>query len=131
MTLLTNKIKQIIKDEIHRKKCVAKMSNEQWAIFDIEEISQAVLDKLLPLLQAFAYIPCCHTSGMHDPEHYKKGIICKNQKAEAFERFCKDLTINPVTKSKLDCYWCMNDPTQRDGEGVKLFCDNIEQKEDK
>ena len=131
MTLLTNKIKQIIKDEIHKDKCLANLSNEQWKVLNTDAIAKNILAELLPLLQAFAYIPCCHTSGLHDPEHYKKGIICDMQKAEAFERFCKDLTINPVTKSKLDCYWCMNDPTQRDGEGVKLFCDNIEQKEDK
>lgn len=121
MTTLTDKIKKIIKNTIHSKKCKANLSNEQWLELDTSEIAQEIMDEMLPLIQAFAYIPCCHVSGMHDPEHFKKGEICNLQKAEAFERLCKDLDINPETKSKMDCYWCRIDPTQRIGEGVKLF----------
>lgn len=125
MSNLTNKIKQVIKDNIHKTKSEAKhsaeLSKEQWAVFDIETMSEEILAKILPLIEAYAFIPCCHTSGMHDPTHFEKGIICESQKAEAFVRLCTDLEINPVTKSKLNCYWCTNSPEKRIGENVKLF----------
>lgn len=122
MTSLQLKIKQIIKDEIHCKKVEAKINHDQWKILDIEKMGDNVLEKIIPLLEAYAYLPCCHTSGMHDPEHFReRKYICSEQKSEAFERFAKDLGINPEVKSKLDCYWCKTNPEYRKGEGLKLF----------
>lgn len=78
------------------------------------------------------WLPCCHTTGMHDPGHYRKRkYICESQKAKALERFCKEIGINPVTKSDPNCGWCFeedNTPTKEyegkkeiNGEGMKLF----------
>ena len=71
-------------------------------------------------------LPCCHTSGMHDPTHYReRRYVCKDQKADALENLCKALGINPITKSCADCGWCHGKdkwcPENRKGEGLHLF----------
>lgn len=85
-------------------------------------------------IEEMLWLPCCHTTGMHDPGHYRlrKGI-CSSQKAEALERFCKEIGINPQTKSRKECGWCYEDDNKPrapykghrevEGEGVKLFDD--------
>jgi hypothetical protein len=79
-----------------------------------------ILDKRK--LENMFWIPCCHTSGMHDPEHFeKRKYICDHQKAESLERFCKEVGINPRTRSKPYCGWCKEYAEYRDGEGLRLF----------
>lgn len=129
MTNLQIKINQIVKDVVHRNKEKANLTTEQWKMLDIEKISEEVINKLLPLLEAWAYLPCCHLSGMHEPEHFaNREYICMHQKAEAFERFMKDLGINPETKSKIDCGWCKDNPEERKGEGLRLFAEKESKK---
>jgi len=83
-------------------------------------------------IEKMLWLPCCHTTGMHDPSHYSlRKYICDSQKAEALERFCKEIGINPKTKSDPNCGWCFEDngkPTKPyeghrsiEGEGMKLF----------
>jgi len=84
-------------------------------------------EEQLKYLEELAWIPCCHTTGMHDPTHFEQGkYICTLQKSHAFERFCKELGINPQTKSESNCYWCNNYPDKRKGEGRRLFQDSSE-----
>ncbi len=73
-------------------------------------------------------IPCCHTTGMHDPKHYReRKYICDSQKREVFDRMCKELGINPRTKSNEDCGWCHGKdewcPKNRKGEGFSQLDD--------
>lgn len=68
----------------------------------IEKKVRAILEALTPT--------CCHTSGMHDPTHWKENkSICTLQKAEAFDRVLELLNIKytpaDVPSSK-DCWWC-------------------------
>lgn len=83
-------------------------------------------------IEEMLWIPCCHTTGMHDPGHYRlRKYICADQKASALERFCKKIGINPKTKSDRNCGWCFEDNgkprkpyeghREIDGEGLKLF----------
>lgn len=128
---LITELKAIISTKIHQKKCKAfpgscldtsKEDMEKWKILDTEKIAEECMAEILEMLELWAYIPCCHTTGMHDPEHFsKQQYICRDQKAEAFERFCKDLGINPVTRSKPGCGWCRDYPHYRKGEGMRLF----------
>jgi len=61
----------------------------------------------LKAIEEMATILCCHTSGMHDPEHWIDGEgFCLKQKAEAFENLCKKLGINPKSRSREGCFWC-------------------------
>ena len=74
-------------------------------------------DEIIALLS----IPCCHTSGMHDPLHFvERKYVCEDQKSAALENLCRALNINPVTKS-VDCWWCEKYPEKRKGEGLPLF----------
>jgi hypothetical protein len=53
-------------------------------------------------IEQMLWLPCCHTSGMHDPVHFQeRKYVCEHQKADALERFCKALGINPATKSRV------------------------------
>ena len=124
MSNLINKLEEIIADKIHRAKSKVhdKMSKQVWMAVDSKKIAEESLKEMLQILELWAYLPCCHVSGMHDPEHFQKRTgICSSQKAEAFERLCLDLGINPETKSKRDCGWCADYSHYRKGEGVKLF----------
>lgn len=73
-------------------------------------------------IEKMLWIPCCHVSGEHNPTHYqeRKGP-CYMQIRDAFKRFCKELGINPETKSEKDCYWCNAHPEKKKGDGLKLF----------
>lgn len=122
--ILPNKIKQIIADKIHaaKSKIHDKLPKGVWMALPSDEMGDACAKEIIQLLEAYMFIPCCHTSGMHSPTHFadRKGI-CESQKAEAFIRFAKDLGVNPETKSKIDCGWCADYKEYRRGEGVKLF----------
>jgi hypothetical protein len=89
---------------------------------DIQDKSSEAVEELCQLLEHWLYIPCCHVTGMHDPQHFEEGRgVCEIQKADAFVRFCKDLSVNPVVRSKPNCGWCNDYPDMRRGEGVRLF----------
>lgn len=79
----------------------------------------------LKYLENLLWIPCCHTTGTHDPVHYReRKYICSLQKAKTLVRFCKELGLNPQTKSRDDCYWCNTGEKadeERKGEGLRLF----------
>jgi len=73
-------------------------------------------------IEQMLWLPCCHTSGMHDPVHFQeRKYVCEHQKADALERFCKALGINPATKSRVDCGWCEDYPEKKNGEGLTLL----------
>ncbi len=75
-------------------------------------------------LESALWIPCCHTSGMHDPVHFQeRRYICESQKAAAFDRLCGELNLNPETKSKEDCGWCKDYPVKKAGEHLTLLDD--------
>ena len=57
------------------------------------------------LAEIFA-LPCCHVSGMHDPTHYEKGLVCESQMAKAWKHAMKALGLEPTVKSQDGCYWC-------------------------
>jgi hypothetical protein len=127
MSNLTYEIQKIIKMEIHRRKSEASKGSgpsppDWWPILDSEKIAAACVEQITELLELWAFIPCCHITGMHDPNHFEnREYICNNQRATAFERLCKDLGINPVVRSDMDCGWCNEYPHYRKGEGLKLF----------
>ena len=78
--------------------------------------------KLIKKIVEKVWIPCCHVSGIHDPVHFEeREYICNRQKAEAFERLCKELEINPKTKSDPECSWCRDYPKKKRGENQPLF----------
>jgi len=72
----------------------------------------------MEFLKEILTLPCCHTTGMHDPTHYYEGrYICEGQKTAAWLRACKALGIDltePRIKSESDCYWCNNHPEYKD-----------------
>ena len=74
-------------------------------------------------IEALLSIPCCHTSGMHDPVHFQeRKYVCEHQQSDALKNLCRVLGINPTTKSKPDCYWCQNYPEKKKaGEGLPLL----------
>jgi len=79
-------------------------------------------------------LPCCHISGMHDPEHFDKGTgICDFQIREAFYNLIKFLEIEEVVvKSKEDCYWCnynKEHPNEKTNHSIKEFIYNFKTKE--
>ncbi len=79
----------------------------------------------LKYLEDLLWLPCCHTTGTHDPSHYReRKYVCVYQKEKALHRLCETLGLNPQTKSKDDCYWC-NEGTEAEeekkGEGLRLF----------
>ena len=121
MSDLTYNIREIIKNNIHIAKCNADLPKETWQKIDIDKIAKSCVEEIKSILESYLYLPCCHTTGMHDPCHFKeRKYICTNQKARAFERFCKELGVNPITRSELGCCWCSN-PVERNGEGLSLF----------
>ncbi len=70
-------------------------------------------------------IPCCHTSGMHDPTHYEERKLCEHQLAYAFLRLCALYNLDPQTKSDKDCFWCNDYPEKKKkGEGLSLMKSN-------
>lgn len=88
----------------------------------VEEVNKKLSEIIKKTIEDMLWLPCCHLTGEHNPEHYKdrKGI-CNFQKAKALERFCKELGVNPKTKSLEDCFWCNTYPEYRKGEGATLF----------
>lgn len=121
-SVLISQLKKIIGGTIHQYKCDANLSDEQWKKLPFPLMADEILIQIVEMLKLWAYIPCCHTSGMHDPEHFdKRKYICESQLAAAFRRFCKDLGINPITRSDPDCGWCREYLHYRKGEGLKLF----------
>lgn len=123
-TRLYYECEKIINNAIHLAKCKLedKITREIWDGLDSKKLAEESMVKIQEMLELWAYIPCCHTSGMHNPTHFdERQYICESQKSEAFERFCKDLGINPVTRSKPDCCWCRDYPHYRKGEGLALF----------
>lgn len=75
----------------------------------IRIVAEDVLDGVYTpeKIEELLWLPCCHTTGMHDPAHFReRKYICNSQKAEALQRFCVELGINPKTRSYPDCYWC-------------------------
>lgn len=83
-------------------------------------------------LEDLAGIPCCHTSGMHDPVHFQeRKYICSDQKAEAFDALCAVLGINPATTCRPDCGWCKDYPEKQAGAGLTLAEDKKQQEERK
>lgn len=117
-------LKKIISSRIHlAKSAVHKdIPHEVWQAIGSDKIAEEAMGEIAEMLELWLYIPCCHTSGTHDPQHFdERRFICSYQKAEALERFCKDLGINPVTRSKPDCCWCRDYLHYRKGEGLSLF----------
>lgn len=93
-----------------------------WVAINSDELAEKALTDLVGLLELYLFIPCCHTTGEHDPEHFaQRRYICKDQMAEAFKRFCSDLGVNPTVRSKPGCSWCAEYPEYRAGEGLRLF----------
>ena len=122
MTNLQIEIKDIVSNGIHARKCKTKLSKKDWMILDSDEMSEEIVDKITKMLEAYLYLPCCHVTGMHDPQHFdERKYICPEQKENAFIRFCKDLGVNPIVRSKIDCGWCGDYPSKRRGEGLQLF----------
>lgn len=119
---LNSEIRNILVEEFRQKLNLINLTPEQWRQIDSNQIAVNCVQRIKNVLECWAYIPCCHTSGMHSPDHFheRKGI-CESQKANAFERFCKDLGINPETKSEIGCGWCRQYIHYRRGEGLKLF----------
>ena len=79
-------------------------------------------DSMLEEIEEKLWIPCCHTSGMHDPKHFQdQKYICGDQVQVALHRFCTEMGINPVTKSDPDCTWCEQYPEKKNGEGLGLI----------
>ena len=118
------KIKKIVSEHIHLSKCKIHkdLPKKIWMAIDSDKIANKVAKEIIKLIELNAFIPCCHTTGMHDPNHFEeRKYICESQKAEAFDRLCKALKINPVTRSSCDCGWCRDYPEYRKGEGFKLF----------
>lgn len=114
---------------IHARKCNAfpkdvhkdEKEMEIWKGMDNREMAEEIIAQIIPLIEAWAYLPCCHVTGMHDPGHFREGkYICADQKANAFERLCRSLGINPKTRSEPHCGWCEN-PKEHSGEGKHLF----------
>lgn len=123
---LQNEITEIISNLIHAAKCEVadEIKGKAWEAIDSKRIAKESIKAITDTLQSWLYIPCCHTTGMHDPCHFEKRTsICDSQKGEAFERFCKDLGVNPETKSTPDCSWCRDYLHYRKGEGLPLFAD--------
>lgn len=79
----------------------------------------------LKYLEELLWLPCCHTTGMHNPSHYReRKYVCTLQKEKALIRLCETLGLNPQTKSRDDCYWCnrgTKSEEERKGEGLRLF----------
>jgi len=123
-TQLYHQLQEVIASKIHiaKSKVADKLPADLWAQLGSNQIAEDAMAEIIELLELWLYIPCCHITGMHDPQHFveRKGI-CEYQKAEALERFCKDLGINPVVRSAPGCCWCRDYPHYRKGEGVKLF----------
>lgn len=73
-------------------------------------------------IEKMLWLPCCHISGTHNPTHFqeRKGV-CNTQTRIALERFCKEIGINPKTKSDPDCGWCIDYPEKKNGEGLSLL----------
>lgn len=123
-TLLSIELKGIISSRIHLAKSQVHkdISKEVWKAIDSDKIAEEAMAKILEVLELWLYLPCCHTSGMHNPSHFsEREYICSEQKAETLERFCHDLGVNPTTKSTPDCSWCRDYPHYRKGEGLPLF----------
>lgn len=73
-------------------------------------------------IEEMLWLPCCHTSGMHDPVHFQeRRYICEHQQSEGLQRFCKELGINPKTKSDPECGWCEDYKEKKAGEGLGLL----------
>lgn len=126
MKSLSKSCKKVIKEHFHYKKSSIYrenlLSKEGWDALDPEGFAEEVWDKLLPILESYARIPCHHGFGSYDPMSKRRDLIEDVQKAKAFERFCKELGINPKVKSEFDCPLCSKDPLLRDKtEGATLF----------
>lgn len=131
MTQLGYELQGIIQNKIHLAKCKVKpeLSKEQWAQLDNQKIAEEAMAEIIPHLEFWMYLPCCHVTGMHDPQHYEeRTYICEIQKTKAFERFAKDLGVNPVVRMEPGCGWCRNYPHMRAGEGVRLFESSSDQR---
>ena len=125
MSNLIIEMRKAISDEIHIRKCALDLSKEQWNVLDSNEMAGKIMEKILTLIEAYAYLPCCHESGMHDPCHFEeRRYICESQKSKAYERLMKSLEINPVVRSEPNCFWCADYPEKRIGEGLRLFGDS-------
>ena len=89
---------------------------------DCEALANDLATKLTDLIEGMLWLPCCHVSGMHDPVHFsERKYICASQQAAALQRFCRELCIDPETKSRPECRWCQDYPEKMKGEGVHLF----------
>ena len=122
---LKEALHRIIDGKIHsaKSKVHDKLPTEVWQAIDSRKIAEESLVEIMKIIEAWMFIPCCHVSGLHDPEHFEKRMICFDQMAEAFIRFCNDAGIDPVVRSKNDCYWCTHYLHYRIGEGVRLSDD--------
>jgi hypothetical protein len=123
-SILTNSLRDVIENKIHAAKSEVHgdMSQDVWDAIHSKHIAEDCITEIVSLLESWMFLPCCHVTGMHDPDHFEsKSSICDIQKAEALERICKELGINPETKSKIDCGWCGEYIDKRKGEGMKLF----------
>ena len=89
---------------------VPEMRDKFWDSFIVTEKKQARQQerkRILGLMRALLNVPCCHTSGMHDPRHFQKNtFICEGQKKEAFDRLCKILNVKPKALPSKKCFWC-------------------------
>lgn len=93
----------------------------EYMFSNVEDVNKKLSEVIKKTIEEMLWFPCCHVSGTHNPEHYKdRKYICESQKAKALERFCKELGINPETKSLKDCFWCNEYPEHKKGEGLKL-----------
>ncbi len=73
-------------------------------------------------IEEMLQLPCCHVSGMHDPNHYEEGrYVCDIQVEQAFRNLCKKLKINPKVKHKETCGWCESYPKYKKGDGKEFW----------
>ena len=113
-------------DGIFFKKVITPYKGEKHIEFkylfsNVEDVNKKLSKVIKETIEEMLWIPCCHLTGEHNPEHYKdRKYICRRQKAQALERFCEEMAINPQTKSLKDCFWCNTYPEHKKGEGLKL-----------
>lgn len=64
-------------------------------------------EEQLTYLEAMLALECCHATGMHDPDHFKKhGSVCRISMEKAWIRIVDRLGIEVPVYSAHDCGWC-------------------------
>lgn len=64
-------------------------------------------DEQLVYLEALLAAGCCHTTGMHDPTHWREnGTVCWQSMHEPYKRALRELNLDVPIRSDFDCGWC-------------------------